>query len=144
MGEDDPQTMISMGVLGLIYTNAGRHQEAVDLLQQVLKFEERNYGDEYPDTLTARTHLAWACYRWDKPEAGIPLFVKAIELGEKTGVAHYDLQNWKDGLEMCQSHDSELRSRAYQQHIEATEASAPEQRDPDARTGLRKWLRRRH
>jgi tetratricopeptide (TPR) repeat protein len=132
LDEDCSGTILSMTDLGIIYTEAGRYQEAVELFQQVLEDVERSYSDEHLNSLIARANLAWAYSRCGKPEAGIPLLVKAIELGEKTGVPHDYLQRWKGRLEECE---------AYQQPIEAAEASTPGQQHREKGKGFRNWLR---
>jgi tetratricopeptide (TPR) repeat protein len=62
LGDDHPDTLISMVNLALTYSNQGRWKEAEELEVQVMQTEKRLLGDEHPDTLTSMANLA-ATYR---------------------------------------------------------------------------------
>jgi hypothetical protein len=72
LGEEHPDTLISITHLASIYTNQGRWNEAEVLEEQVMEVRKRILGEEHPDTLISITHLA-SIYtnreRWNEAEA---------------------------------------------------------------------------
>ena len=58
LGDEHPDTLISMGNLALSYSDLGRRQEAVELEEKVLEARKRTLGDEHPSTLVSMSNLA--------------------------------------------------------------------------------------
>ena len=58
LGEEHPDTLISMGNLASTYMNQGRWKEAEELQAQELEICSRVLGEEHPDTLTSMGNLA--------------------------------------------------------------------------------------
>ena len=135
LGKDNDRTMGSMVILGLIYMNAGRGLEAVDMLQQVLEWSKMHYGEYYSETLNHQSHLASAYDAIGQPEAGMALLITAIELGEKTGAPDHDAQRWKRHLGYGRKRDAQTK---------ANKGSTSKQLDPQRRKGLVKWLKKGH
>ncbi|KAK0747607.1 hypothetical protein B0T21DRAFT_379616 [Apiosordaria backusii] len=71
LGEEDPNTLVSMNGLALTYWSLGRWKEAELLEVQVLDIRKRVLGKEHPDTLTSMNNLA-STYkdqgRWEEAE----------------------------------------------------------------------------
>jgi tetratricopeptide (TPR) repeat protein len=59
LGEEHPDTLVSMGNLASTYRNQGRWKEAEELHTKVLEICSRVLGKEHPDTLTTMQNLAW-------------------------------------------------------------------------------------
>ncbi len=58
LGEEHPDTLISMGNLAATYRNQGRWKEAEELEMQVMKMRKRILGEEHPHTLISIGNLA--------------------------------------------------------------------------------------
>jgi tetratricopeptide (TPR) repeat protein len=58
LGDEHPDTLLSMGNLASTYRNQGRWKEAEELQVQVMQATKRVLGDEHPDTLTSMGNLA--------------------------------------------------------------------------------------
>jgi hypothetical protein len=57
LGDDHPNTLLSMNNLAMSYSNLGRQQEAIELGEEVLKARKRTLGEEHPDTLVSMNNL---------------------------------------------------------------------------------------
>ena len=57
LGDEHPDTLNSIGILGKLLQSLGKLSEAEPLLQQVLSGRRRLLGDEHPDTLNAMNDL---------------------------------------------------------------------------------------
>jgi hypothetical protein len=58
LGPDHPDTLQSRNNLAVDYQDAGRTDEAITLLEQVLADRERILGVDHPNTLCSRNNLA--------------------------------------------------------------------------------------
>ncbi|KAH8678794.1 hypothetical protein BGZ60DRAFT_446050 [Tricladium varicosporioides] len=58
LGEEHPDTLLSMGNLAVIYQNQGHFQEAGELELQVMETRKRALGEEHPNTLISMGNLA--------------------------------------------------------------------------------------
>jgi tetratricopeptide (TPR) repeat protein len=58
LGEEHPDTLISMSNLVSTYRNQGRWKEAEELEVQVMQTRKRALGEEHPDTLISMANLA--------------------------------------------------------------------------------------
>jgi hypothetical protein len=105
LGEEHSDTLSARGNLAASYWQAGRTDEAVALLEQVVADRVRLLGEEHPDTLTARANLAasyWQAGRTDEA-IGIEEQVVAARvrlLGEEhpnTLTAAAALRTWQAG-----------------------------------------------
>ena len=107
LGEEHPDTLISMNKLASIYRNQGRWKEAEQLGIQVLELQKRVLGEEYPDTLISINNLALTHQnqgRWKEAEQ---LGVQVVELSKRVlGEEHPDTlisisnlasTNWNQG-----------------------------------------------
>ena len=77
LGADHPETLTSRNNLANAYQDAGRLNEAIELLQQSLTDRTRILGLEHPDTLLSRSNLAGAYLESGRLD-------KAIELLQQT------------------------------------------------------------
>ena len=51
LGEEHLETLRSMHTLAISYSEAGRRQEALELMERVVKAMKRTLGEEHSDTL---------------------------------------------------------------------------------------------
>lgn len=56
LGEEHPDTLISMANLALTYSNQGQSKEAEKLLVQVIETEKRVLSKAHPDVLISKTN----------------------------------------------------------------------------------------
>ncbi|KAJ7811542.1 hypothetical protein B0H14DRAFT_2523748 [Mycena olivaceomarginata] len=59
LGNDHPDTLITMGNLASTYSGLGEHQKAKELNLTVLEKWKQVLGDNHPDTLCTMGNLAW-------------------------------------------------------------------------------------
>jgi tetratricopeptide (TPR) repeat protein len=57
LGDEHPNTLVSINNLARWYSNLGRQQEAIKLGEEVLKARKRTLGEEHPDTLVSMNNL---------------------------------------------------------------------------------------
>ncbi|MFE5653936.1 tetratricopeptide repeat protein, partial [Streptomyces cyaneofuscatus] len=63
LGEDHPSTVLARANLAVSYWQAGRIEEAIELLERVVADRERLLGEDHPDTVNARQVLS----KWREP-----------------------------------------------------------------------------
>ena len=71
LGEEHPDTLLSMGNLASSYSNLGRRQDAVELEEKVLEARKRTLGEEHPDTLLSIKNLEFyltSSYKQTQPQ----------------------------------------------------------------------------
>jgi hypothetical protein len=71
LGEEHPDTLLSIANLASTYWNQGRWKEAEELEVQVMETRKRVLGEEHPGTLTSMANLAatyWNQGRWKEAE----------------------------------------------------------------------------
>ncbi|OCK75506.1 putative kinesin light chain, partial [Lepidopterella palustris CBS 459.81] len=71
LGQEHPDTLISMANLASTYGNQGRWKEAEELDVQIIETSSRVLGEEHPSTLTSMANLAltfWNQGRWKEAE----------------------------------------------------------------------------
>ena len=57
LGQDHPDTLISMGNLASTYWSQGRWKEAEELFVQVMETRKRVLGQEHPNTFISKGNL---------------------------------------------------------------------------------------
>ncbi|KAG7432247.1 Kinesin light chain [Fusarium oxysporum f. sp. raphani] len=80
LGEEHPDTLMSMNNLALTYRNQGRWKETEELLVRGIETTKR--GEEHPDTLISMANLAWTYKnqgRWKEAEE---LEVRVMEMAK--------------------------------------------------------------
>jgi tetratricopeptide (TPR) repeat protein len=91
LGEEHPDTLISMGNLARTYKDQGRWKEAEELGVQVLETSKRVLGEEHLGTLISMGNLAWTYMdqgRWNEAER---LGVQVLEIMKRVlGEEHPD------------------------------------------------------
>ncbi|KAF5530615.1 kinesin light chain [Fusarium mexicanum] len=80
LGEENPDTLASMGNLALIYSNQGRWKEAEELEVDVMEIRKRVLGEEHPHTLASMGNLAWTYRNQGSLDAALTLMQECVFL----------------------------------------------------------------
>jgi len=100
LGEDDYDVLQSEYLLARTYTVSKRHEDARIVYEHLLEKFTRTLGEDDPDTLHTKVKLGEVYGFLGRPENGIPLVNRAIEIGSKTGsLNNHDLEYGKKCLE---------------------------------------------
>ncbi|WP_106410449.1 tetratricopeptide repeat protein [Pseudofrankia saprophytica] len=78
LGAEHPDTQLARGNLAFAYGQAGRIDEAISLLEQVVADTARQLGDEHPSTLIARGHLACPFEEAGRTDEAISLLERVV------------------------------------------------------------------
>ena len=91
LGEEHPDTLLSMGNLARSYSDLGRRQDAVELEEKVLEARKRTLGEEHPDTLRTMGNLAVSYSDLGRRQDAVELTEKVLEAWKRTlGEEHPD------------------------------------------------------
>ncbi|WP_165423003.1 FxSxx-COOH system tetratricopeptide repeat protein [Ktedonosporobacter rubrisoli] len=80
LGEEHPDTAMSLNNLALLYWYQGRYEEAEPLYKRVLEICEQQLGEEHPDTATSLNNLAMLYQEQGRYEEAEPLYKRALEI----------------------------------------------------------------
>lgn len=97
--EEDESLLLAEYGLACMYGRSEQHQAALDIFQCTLKKNLRVSGEDHPDTIRTMTRTAVEYGYIGQAEKGIPLMIKALDFGSKTGLDTEELQTWKERLE---------------------------------------------
>jgi tetratricopeptide (TPR) repeat protein len=138
LGEQHPDTAISLNNLAVLYEAQGRYDEAEPLYQQALAIMRERLGEQHPDTATSLNNLAGlyeAQGRYDEAE---PLYQQALAIRKaRLGEQHPDTAaslNNLAGLYRAQGRYDEAEP-LYQQALAIRKARLGEQH-PDTAASL--------
>jgi hypothetical protein len=112
LGEEHPDTLISMGNLASTYGDQGRWKEAEELKMQVMETRKRVLGEEHPDTLTSMANLAFTWESQGRDHDALEL-MKACHLLRKLklGADHPDTVASLEALNEWESASSPMNSQ---------------------------------
>ncbi|MCI0458203.1 MAG: serine/threonine-protein kinase, partial [Gemmataceae bacterium] len=79
-GEEDPETLIAMNNLGLLYGSQNRYAQAEPLYTKALEIRRRVLGEEHPDTVQSMNNLAMLHRAQGRYAQAEPLYTKALEV----------------------------------------------------------------
>jgi hypothetical protein len=100
LGEEHPDTLMSMINLAWVYTSQGKLQEAVDLGERALEGQRRILGETHPHTLNSLDKLALMYHDIKQTTAAIILIEQSMDASQKIlGESHPDTINRKRWLE---------------------------------------------
>ena len=90
-GPDDPEIVVWLGNLGLLYHRTGAYEKAEPLYQRALASREKALGPDHPDTAAALNILAELYFATGAYEKAEPLCQRALTIREKAlGPDHPD------------------------------------------------------
>ncbi|MEA5595339.1 tetratricopeptide repeat protein, partial [Rivularia sp. UHCC 0363] len=91
LGENHPDTALSLNNLANLYHNQGKYSEAEPLYIQALELRKQLQGVNHPDTALSLNNLATLYDDEGKYEEAEPLYIQALELRKQLqGVNHPD------------------------------------------------------
>lgn len=109
--EEDIQVLYVEYDLALTYFRSGQYRAALEMFQNALMKDLKFYGEEHPRTLDAMINTAIVYGKKGQPEEGIPLAIKALEIGARIGLED-DLERWNQTLKWLQSKSARLQSQS--------------------------------
>jgi tetratricopeptide (TPR) repeat protein len=83
LGEEDAETLSSMGMVGIARELEGKYEEAEAMHRQTLARSEKVLGHEHPDTLTSMNNLAAVLDRQGKYEEAEAMNRQTLAANEK-------------------------------------------------------------
>ncbi|KAF6789663.1 TPR domain-containing protein [Colletotrichum sojae] len=111
LGEEHPDTLMSMANLASTYWNQGRWKEAEELFVRVMETSSTVLGEEHPHTLTSMHNLAFTWKNQERWEDAIQLLRNCVCLRENVlGVDH---PNTMSSASVLSNWELELRETSY-------------------------------
>jgi tetratricopeptide (TPR) repeat protein len=114
LGDEHPETLVSMDALAMLYDKQGRYDEAESLYRRTLDLQRRVLGVEHPYTLSTMHNLADLLLNRGRLDECKPLFVEAFELRRRVlGEEHRDTlasMVWLAYVYMCEGRLDESES----------------------------------
>jgi len=89
LGDDDPDTLESIGNMGRLLVRVGRREEAEGYYREALDGRRRVLGDDHPDTLRSINNMGYALQRLGRFEEAEVYFREAME-GRRRVLGHDD------------------------------------------------------
>jgi tetratricopeptide (TPR) repeat protein len=91
LGEEHPDTLLSIGNLASTYSNQGRWKEAEELGVDIMEISKRVLGEEHPDTLISMANLALTYSKQGRWKEAEELGVDVMEISKRVlGEEHPD------------------------------------------------------
>jgi len=91
LGEDNPETFLSMHNLAHGYQEAGQLEKSLPLQEKIFELCKANLGEDHPDTLTCMSNLAAGYSNAGQLEKALPLLEEDFELCKaKLGADHHE------------------------------------------------------
>ena len=125
--------------LAWAYSDSGQHEAALDVFRGNIEKVAKVYGEDHPNTLIVMGATAVQYWRIGQPEKGIPLIIKALEVGSKIGLDVEDLQDFKKALEWLQSKSAKPPTTVSQRPSQSQKAPHSEDKDIPTRNLWRLW-----
>jgi eukaryotic-like serine/threonine-protein kinase len=123
LGDDHPETLVSLNDYAKVLWSAGRFVEAAPLFEKAWREHARVQGEEHPETITALSNYATALQSLGNVAEAEPLYWQALErrrriLGENDPDTISSLNNYAHVLELLGRlvEAKSLYSHALEQH----------------------------
>ena len=139
LDEEDVATWFSAHYLAHGYCHSGQYHAAFEIYQNTLKKYTKLFGENHLSTLDVMVNIAVAYGNMDQPEEGIPLVVKALELGSKSGLEDR-LETWRKYLEWLQSKSARLQPQSANTSTTVPNRLVKSQKSPHPE-GISSWKR---
>ena len=130
-------------LLACAFASSGRHQAAIDSFHNSLKGSQKVNGEDHPITLKIMVDTALEYTFVSQPEKGIPLIIKALEVGSKFG---YDerLKEWEEDLSRLQHLSAERSSHVSKKLSKSQKQPRPAAEEISSGKKSRFWQRLRN
>ncbi|MDP7520278.1 MAG: tetratricopeptide repeat protein, partial [Phycisphaerales bacterium] len=143
LGDEHPDTLISIGNMGLLLSDLGKYDEAMPYYVEALETKRRALGDEHPDTLGSIGNMGLLLYSQGKYEEAMPYYVEVLETSRRVlGDEHEYMLNLNAIRNLAKLHDAwhevepdaghDAKADEYRQLLEAIEAKKAETTEPAA------------
>lgn len=106
--EEDKEVLLSEYRLAWAYGTSGQHRVALDIFRRILEKSSSSFGEDHPLTLSIMAITAVECGRLGNPAKGIPLLIKALDVGSRVSLGINELGLWKEGLKWLESESANL------------------------------------
>ncbi|MCA2693052.1 MULTISPECIES: CHAT domain-containing tetratricopeptide repeat protein, partial [unclassified Microcystis] len=83
LGDNHPDTAISLNNLALLYKSQGRYSEAEPLYKQALAIRKQQLGDNHPSTATSLNNLAFLYQSQGRYSEAEPFYKEALAIWKK-------------------------------------------------------------
>ena len=124
-GEKSEVVLSDKYLLASAYAASGQHQVALGIFQNILNDCQKIVGEHHPHTLDILASTAVEYGYTGQPEKGIPLIVKALEVGSNIGDDDYALKTWQKYLSWLQSLSAENSSLDHEKPSKTHEQPYP-------------------
>ena len=128
--------------LASAYDRSEKHQAALESNKRTLKKCSRIFGEDDPRTLDAMVATAIVYGKLRQPEKGIPLVIKALDIGSRIGLDE-EVQRWEGNLEWLQSLRANPPETVRDSQSEPESLPDPERRRILSKDKLRFWQKAR-
>ena len=119
LGDEHPDTLLSMNSLADLYDSQGRYGDAEPLYRQTLDVRRSVLGDEHPDTLLSMNNLASVYWHQRRVDDAEPLFRETLDGRRRVlGEEHPDTLSTMNDL----AHLYERQRRYREAHLLCREA----------------------
>lgn len=85
LGEDHPETLMTMTRVGRLYVNQARYNEAEAILTKAVERGKRVFGEDDGRTLSAMNNLSWLCGRQGRRAQQESLALRVLEISQRRG-----------------------------------------------------------
>ena len=142
--EEDKRVLDSEFRLACVYSDSGQHQAASDLLQSSMEKHSQSVGEDHPDTLDTMVNTAVEYGNIGQPEKGIPLIIKALEVGSRIGLEVQRLQYYDECLEWLQAKSINPLTEVSKTPSKSRKIPLFEDKEIPTRKLWKLWSRSRH
>lgn len=141
-GEEDYGVMHSEHFLALAYNKSGHHQTALDIFQRNLKKAIRILGEDHRSTLETMARTALVFGNIGQPGKGIPLIIKALDVGSRISLETVLLEEWEDELKWLESLRSNTATTVSEGSLKPQEPPHSEGQETSNRRKWQFWSRK--
>ena len=142
--EEDWDVLRSEYRLAWAYSESGQHQAALDTFQSNVQKYSKVLGEDHPSTLHTMAETAVGYGYTGQPEKGIPLIIKALDIGSKIGLEVERLQVYEEWLEWLQSESAEPQTTVSKRPSKPPKVPRSEDEVITTKKLWRLWPRSRH
>jgi tetratricopeptide (TPR) repeat protein len=119
LGDEAPETLISLDDLALVLREQGRFDEATEIAERTLAVRSRIFGPDHPDTLTAAGTLAAVYASLGRLGPAEDLYARTLDIQRRViGPVHPDTLSTMNDLGVL--HDKQSRYREAEELLTAT------------------------
>jgi tetratricopeptide (TPR) repeat protein len=130
LGEDHPNTLLTMGNLARVYRESRQFEKALSLSQRTLDLKRVKLGEDHPDTLNELAALAVVFDQAGQLDRAMPLYEQVLQLRRaKLGNDHPNTLLSMNGLAQARRKNGELAKAEVllRESLDARRRTAPDE-----------------